>query len=269
MAVSQNGYRANDTSVLDTFTVPGSKVRLRLRKGPVATVLLYVAARFDDEVEDIDTAQTYRQDAAPSIPGGEPSTLADDWSYAERPIRGSTTTLSNHASGTAIDLNATQHPRGSRTTFTRGQTTRVRAILAALHDAKTRRPVVRWGQDYVSAPTDGMHFEIDADETAVARVAAQIQEDDMPTAAEIADVLPTAEQIGQAVMGQVVATGVEGRVTAGTALARTQSELMRLSDLIVASAELDYAIARGDKAGQDKAIARVRARDIHHPGEPA
>ena len=30
-AYSQNGYVANDTSVLDTYTVPGSKVRLRLR----------------------------------------------------------------------------------------------------------------------------------------------------------------------------------------------------------------------------------------------
>jgi HK97 family phage portal protein len=34
------------------------------------------------------------------------STTADDWGYAERPIRGSTV-VSNHASGTAIDLNAT------------------------------------------------------------------------------------------------------------------------------------------------------------------
>jgi len=179
--VSQNGYTANDTSALDTYTVPGSRVRLRLRKGPPATVLLYLASRFDDEVEDIDTAGTYIQDAAPSIPGGEPSTLADDWSYAPRPIRGSTTTLSNHASGTAIDLNATQHPRGSARTFTAEQTRRVRAILASLRDPLTGRPVVRWGQDYVSAPTDGMHFEVDADPAAVARVAHHITAAAAPT----------------------------------------------------------------------------------------
>lgn len=181
-ARSQNGYLANDTSVLAWSTVPGTTVRFRLRKGPVTDVLTYLASRFDNEVEDIDTAHTYRQDAAPSIPGGEPSTLLDDWSYAPRPIRGSTTTLSNHASGTAIDLNATQHPRGRRGTFTATQVKRVRAILASLRDPATGRCVVRWGEDYQTAPTDGMHFEIDADLAAVTRVAATL-EDDMPLSA--------------------------------------------------------------------------------------
>ena len=33
MAVSQNGYPANDVTLTDVFTVPGTAVRLRLRKG--------------------------------------------------------------------------------------------------------------------------------------------------------------------------------------------------------------------------------------------
>jgi hypothetical protein len=175
---SQNGYIANDTDCLAWTTVPGTTVRFRLRKGAVTDVLTYLASRFDNEVEDIDTAGSFISDAKPSIPGGEPSTLLDDWSYAPRPIRGSTTTLSNHASGTAIDLNATQHPRGVHGTFTTAQIKAVRAILADLRDPTTGRGIVRWGEDYQTAPVDGMHFEINADQAAVARVAAHIQEDD-------------------------------------------------------------------------------------------
>lgn len=181
---SQNGYEANNPELCATYTVPGSKVRLRLRRGQVATVLLWIAEQFDDRVEDIDKAQSFIEDAEPSIAGGEPSTLLDDWSYAERPVRGSTSTLSNHASGTAIDLNATQHPRGVSNTFTDAQIREVRAILRRLVDPLTARCVVRWGEDYRSAPVDGMHFEIDADPKAVARVAASLaekeeEEDDM------------------------------------------------------------------------------------------
>lgn len=175
MARSQNGYPANDRSLLDYYRVPGSSVGLNLRKGAVATVLLYLAEQFDNYVEDLDTAGTYIEDAAPAIAGGEPSTLRDDWSFAPRPVRGSTTTLSNHASGTAEDLNATQHPRGRRGTFTKAQVREVRSILDDLVDPVTDRCVVRWGEDYRSAPTDGMHFEIDAPLDAVERVADLIE----------------------------------------------------------------------------------------------
>src|SRR5690606_27057234 len=76
----------------------------------------------------------------------------DDWGYAERPIRGSSV-ISNHASGTAIDLNATKHPLGASGTFTSTQVTRIREILAVT------RNHVRWGGDYTGRK-DEMHFEI-------------------------------------------------------------------------------------------------------------
>jgi hypothetical protein len=161
MATSQNGYLANRRDLTSVYTVPGTSVKLRLRKGPVAAVLVEVARRFHTEVEPIDAG-----------------TVTDDWSYAERPIRGSTTTLSNHASGTAIDLNALRHPRGVHGTFTAAQKTSVRRILADLADPATGRPVVRWGEDY-STVVDGMHFEIDDDPDAVARVAQALEDDDM------------------------------------------------------------------------------------------
>lgn len=136
VASSQNGWRANDASVTSTRNVPGSAVRLRVRNGAAGDLLLEVAARFDREVENIDD-------------------VADDWGYGERTIRGSTTTLSNHASGTAIDLNATRHPLATDPSrnFSAEQIKAIRAIVA------TTGGVVRWGGDYTGRK-DGMHFEI-------------------------------------------------------------------------------------------------------------
>src|SRR5690606_40973897 len=83
---SQNGYTANDVNLTKVYDIPGTRRQIRLRKGPAGELLVWVASQFDKRVEDIDAGQL------------------DDWGYAERPIRGGTE-LSNHASGTAIDLN--------------------------------------------------------------------------------------------------------------------------------------------------------------------
>jgi hypothetical protein len=160
MARSQNGWPAGKASDIgvQTFTVPGTDVAIPIKAGDVATVLLYVAARFHREVE-------------PLNPKGEQWC----WGYANRPIRGSQTT-SNHASGTAIDLNAPAHPLGKRGTFTARQVKAIRSILDACGGT------VRWGGDY-SGRADEMHFEINAGPAAVARVAARLggyeEDDDM------------------------------------------------------------------------------------------
>ena len=125
MAVrSQNGWSANDRSVVSARTVRGTKVRLTVRNGPAGDLLLEVAALFDLTVQDIDQPMT------------------DDWGYAERPIRGSET-ISNHASGTAIDLNATRWSLGSAPSvnLNPAQIATVRRIVAATGG------VVRWGGD--------------------------------------------------------------------------------------------------------------------------
>jgi hypothetical protein len=148
MATSQNGWSviASGTSPL-LVTIP--KIAGRVRAGDVATVLAYLVARFDAEVEDVDLG-------------------ADDWGYAYRPIAGKTSGFSNHASGTAIDLNATRHPLGARGTFTPAQRAAIRRILSDLDG------VVRWGGDY-TARADEMHFEIVATAARVAAVAARIR----------------------------------------------------------------------------------------------
>jgi len=163
MAVSQNGYPANDINLTSSRQIPGTNRKIRVRKGPAGDLLLWVAAQFDARVEDIDPGQL------------------DDWGYAERPIRGGTE-LSNHSSGTAVDLNATRHPLGTPPlkTFSAAQVATIRSIVNAT------KGCVRWGGDYTGRQ-DPMHFEVVAPESRCAAVLASLttapkpspQEDEM------------------------------------------------------------------------------------------
>ena len=60
--------------------------------------------------------------------------------------------LSNHASGSAVDLNAATHPRLKPNTFTPQK--------AALIRAECKRLGLRWGGDYSVAVIDEMHIEV-------------------------------------------------------------------------------------------------------------
>lgn len=148
---SQNGYIANDRSLITTLTAGG--VKFPVRRGPCGELLMWAANRWHNEVE-------------PLVPG-------TCWGYAERQIRGGTE-LSNHASGTAIDLNAPQHPLGTNpsATLTPAQVTAINRIVA---DAKG---ALRWGGAYVGRK-DSMHWEIDAPEAEVAAVLAEVNGADM------------------------------------------------------------------------------------------
>jgi hypothetical protein len=161
MATSQNGWQAI-TSGTDPRLAPFPWVTGRVLAGPVFTVLEHVARRFSAEVESID--------------------VPSSWGWAYRTISGSAD-VSNHASGTAIDLNAPRHPLGASGTFNAAQVAAIRRILASVS------PAVRWGGDY-SGRKDEMHFEITTDAATVAAVAARlaggqppvtdpVQEDDM------------------------------------------------------------------------------------------
>ena len=151
MANSQNGWPVNPPR--SRRTIPGTGVAVTVADGPAGDVLMHVLARFDKEVEDIDLKSTR----------GE----LDDWGYAARPVRGGSDT-SNHASGTAVDVNATRHPLGVLGTFTRKQVAVIHEILASVVN------VVRWGGDY-QGRKDEMHFEINAGRGAVEAVAAQLR----------------------------------------------------------------------------------------------
>lgn len=135
-------------------------VQFALRPGSVSVILLEVARRWHNEVERLD------------LPGEK-----DEWGWADRPVRGQKTGFSNHASGTAIDLNATRHPRGvaASDSLNSVQISRCRAIVQSMKDKDTGKVVVRWGGDYTGTP-DAMHWEIadGVDQQMAARVAARI-----------------------------------------------------------------------------------------------
>ena len=135
MVLSENGWTAHsDTSSFTRATACG--LGFWAANPDVAFVFSRLIAAFDAKVEKIK------------------GPVLDDWSYANRLVRGSTSVVSNHGSATAIDLNALKHPRGKRGTFSSTQVKAIRAILKDL-------PVVKWGGDFHTT-VDEMHFEINA-----------------------------------------------------------------------------------------------------------
>lgn len=150
MATSANGWLVLDGSTdgqpprLRNWELPGVERRLKARDGSAGFLLVHLALWFDEEVEPLDVG------------------IYDDWGWAKRNIRGSTTFISNHASGTAIDLNATQHPMGVATskTFSKDE------IFAIHNRLKFYDGCIRWGGDYKNRP-DSMHFELDKGMAAV------------------------------------------------------------------------------------------------------
>ncbi len=129
---------------------------MMLRDGPAGDVLAEFIRRFDAQVENVDQG-------------------ADDWGYAHRFI-GKSRTWSNHASGTAADLNATRHPQGRRGTFSTAQVAAIRKIIAELGS------VIRWGGDYSGSSVDEMHFEIIGTPDRVAVVAQALRDHGHPPA---------------------------------------------------------------------------------------
>jgi len=158
MAKSQNGWPVDQTGAnQDRNPIYGDvKVPNGVLKGDVAIVLRWVAERFHETVEP--------------LAGGT------CWGWYVKSIEGSTS-ISNHASGTAIDLNADQHPMGvaASKTFTAAQIGACHAIIKACGG------VVRWGGDYTGRP-DPMHWEIVGTRTQVAALAARIQRGELPMA---------------------------------------------------------------------------------------
>lgn len=133
---SQNGWVVLNPEQTQQWVIPGTGRWLRLSRGPAGFVLTHLALWFHRRIEPLDPAPW------------------DDWGYAVRNVRGSSTVVSNHSSGTAMDLNATKHPLGVRNTFTLDQASRIRVRLRERYDG-----CIRWGGDYENR-ADEMHFEI-------------------------------------------------------------------------------------------------------------
>lgn len=138
MATTENGWLALSNSTLQSKhltiiePVPGRKFRVRKEAAPLFN---YFISRFHDLVEPIDRG------------------VLDDWSFNYRPVRGGSRKLSNHASGTAVDLNSTEHPYRRPNTF---EPHEVRLIEKILDECQG---LLRWGGNY-SRVKDDMHFEV-------------------------------------------------------------------------------------------------------------
>lgn len=135
MEKSQNGWKASKNPQdinIKSFPIAGTNLHIRC-EATAGIVLAAFASEFHKKVEPLDQG------------------ALDDWGYAYRPVRGQTTGLSNHASGTAIDLNASKHPLGKKDTFSISQ----KLVLQEL----VKKYGLRWGGNYISR-TDEMHVEV-------------------------------------------------------------------------------------------------------------
>lgn len=135
MPTSQNGFYASPDLLVGQFKVPGTDVDFPAGIAPFASdLLLWVAEQIHERVERLRDGWC--------------------WGFYYRGVTGATSTLSNHASGTAIDVNAPLHGYGVRGSWSSWQVAAIRAILAeANRDAR----VIAWGEDFPTC--DGMHFE--------------------------------------------------------------------------------------------------------------
>ena len=146
---SYNGWPASKDQAeigIKSYPVPGTLIKLRCAE-KVAPLLVGFAAEFHNLIEPLDVGAN------------------DDWGWAYRDVRNVLGKLSNHASGTAIDLNATKHPLGAVGTFEPGKVPMLRAL--------TKKYGLTWGGDY-KGRKDEMHYEISINEAKVAALITQL-----------------------------------------------------------------------------------------------
>jgi hypothetical protein len=144
MTTSYNGWPASprpaDFGGISALVLKGESFSPGVRSGDVHFFFSLLVGDIDRYVEPVYAAGWH---------------TADDWGYSYRTNRNANN-LSCHASGTAIDYNATRHPNGvaASKTFNAGQIATIRNLCK-----KNYRGLVRWGGDFTGVP-DSMHFEI-------------------------------------------------------------------------------------------------------------
>ena len=98
---SYNGWTASKEPAhikIKSYAIPGTDLKIRCAEA-VAPLIVGFCKEFNELIEPLDGGQL------------------DEWGYAFRSVRGVSDKLSNHASGTAIDLNATKHALGKSAPF--------------------------------------------------------------------------------------------------------------------------------------------------------
>lgn len=127
-----NGFLASPRASLigiRTYRVPGTRVTLPVRSD-IAPLLIGFAKEFHEKVE--------------------PLVVGWCWGYAYRAVRGGGS-VSFHAAGLAIDLNAPRHPLGAHGTYSARQ--------VAMINQLAKKYGLRAGINYRNRK-DPMHFEV-------------------------------------------------------------------------------------------------------------
>lgn len=149
---SGNGWPASaDQGAIDIqiFTViPGIRpVRLRCAKA-VAPLLVPALKEWHKKIEKLEPGEVQ--------------------GYAFRDVRGGSGTLSNHASGTAVDIWPSRHPQGDKDgNLTKEQQAGILRIC--------KRYGLRSGGTYKTAKPDWMHIEIDVSPAKAAELIASLK----------------------------------------------------------------------------------------------
>lgn len=148
---SANGWTAStdqDEIGVKVFTVIWGVRRVRLRCAKAVAPLLIAACKeWHKKVEKLEPGEVQ--------------------GYAYRDVRGGDT-LSNHSSGTAVDIWPSRHPQGSKSgNFTKEQRLAVLTICA--------RYGLRSGGTYKTAKPDWMHMEVNLNPDDVALLIKQLK----------------------------------------------------------------------------------------------
>lgn len=167
MASSYNGWTASPSpaaiGINTSFKVLGASFPGGIKSGDVEKVFQHLIQRLHNEVEPMMTDP------------GTGKIGYGCWGYTYKQNVNNPSTLSCHASGTAIDYNAPKHPNGTSTTssggggWTGAQYKKIQQILAEMGG------VVRW-----LSGNDPMHFEIKGTSAQVAAVAARLSGGTLP-----------------------------------------------------------------------------------------
>lgn len=132
--MTENGWPACGSDLLDRSPVPGTSIVIPLQRGIPSRIMKAFAADFHAYVESL-----YNSRGGTDEGGWTPT---------------NSVATSNHLGGTAMDLNWSDHPMGNAYAgFTQAETAVVRELLAFYEG------MIFWGNDW-NSPKDSMHFQM-------------------------------------------------------------------------------------------------------------
>jgi len=141
---SENGWRMCDANECDSGEIPGTTLRLPFRKGPPHDIMRAWLSWFNRNVESLNNAGRG---------------FTDEGSFTWTNDVGT----SNHLSGTAADLNWSEHAfRVSYSGFSPLEISKCREGLELFRHKGQQ--TVWWGQDW-NSPKDAMHFQMNLAES--------------------------------------------------------------------------------------------------------